>query len=82
MYASICKKGYTGSLDAIRVFIAKEKRLQGNLEGYDADGSTEDIERKWLIKLLYKPLENVKQLEHEQVKNVFDKYPLLKKCMT
>ena len=79
IYESIYKKGYTGSVDAIRVFIAKEKRLQRDVEGYDAAGSTEVIERKWLIKLLYKPLENVKQLNHEQVKNVFDNYPLFKK---
>lgn len=79
IYAFIYKKGYTGSVDAIRGFIAKEKRLQKDLEGYDDAGSTEVIERKWLIKLLYKPLEKVKQLDHEQVKNVFDKYPLFKK---
>ena len=79
IYASIHKKGYTGSIDAIRGFISKEKRLQKDLEGYDATGSTEIIERKWLIKLLYKPLEKVKQLDYEQVKNVFENYPLFKR---
>ncbi|EKN71147.1 helix-turn-helix domain-containing protein [Schinkia azotoformans] len=79
IHASICKKGYKGSVAAIRQFIAKEKRLERDLKDYDSTGSTEIIERKWLLKLLYKPLEKVKQLTHEQVKNAFNKYPLLSK---
>lgn len=79
IYAFIRKKGYAGSEAAIRQFVAKEKRLQRDLEDYDVAGSTEIIERKWLLKLLYKPLEKVKQLNTEQVKNAFHKYPLLEK---
>ena len=79
IHASICKKGYTGSVAAIRQFIAKEKRLERDLKDYGSTGSTEIIERKWLLKLLYKPLEKVRQLTHEQVKNAFNKYPLLGK---
>ncbi len=76
---SIVKKGYTGSEAAIRQFIAKEKRLQKDIEDYDDAHSSEIIERKWLLKLLYKPLETVKQLTDEQVKNAFNKYPILEK---
>ncbi|MBE1556321.1 transposase [Filibacter limicola] len=76
IYTSICKKGYTGSEAAIRQFIAKEKRLQGDLEDDVTAGSTEIVERKWLVKLLYKPLNNVKAISQEQVKNVVEKYPL------
>lgn len=79
IYTTLCKKGYTGSIAAIRQFIAKEKRLQRDLKDYDAISSTEIIERKWLLKLLYRPLEKVKALTHEQVKNVVQKYPLLGK---
>lgn len=79
IYTTLCKKGYTGSIAAIRQFIAKEKRLQRDLKDYDAISSTEIIERIWLLKLLYRPLEKVKALTHEQVKNVVQKYPLLGK---
>lgn len=72
----LCEKGYTGSEAAIRQFVAKEKRLQKDLKDYEADGSDEIIERKWLLKLLYKPLEKVKQLTPEQVENACHKYPL------
>lgn len=76
IYTFLCKKGYTGSEAAIRMFMAKEKRLQKDLKDYDGVGSTEIIERKWLLKLLYKPLEKVNALTSEQVKNVVQKYPL------
>ena len=77
IYISICKKGYTGSEASIRQFIAKEKRLQGDLENDVIAGSTEIVERKWLIKLLYKPLDKVKAISPEQVENVVEKYPLV-----
>lgn len=35
------------------------------------------MERKWLIKLLYKPLDRVKAISPEQVENVVEKYPLV-----
>ena len=77
IYISICKKGYTGSEAAIRQFIAKEKRLQGDLEDEIIAGSTESVERKWLVELLYKPLNKVKAIYPELVKNVVQKYPLV-----
>lgn len=51
IHKSIAMKGYTGSQAAIRQFIAKEKRLQKDVEDYDAADSSEIIERKWLLKL-------------------------------
>ena len=74
---SICKKGYTGSEAAIRQFIAKEKRLRRDLKDENTAGDTEIVERKWLVKLLYKPLDKVKAISSEQVESVFQKYPLV-----
>ncbi|MFU0789081.1 hypothetical protein [Virgibacillus proomii] len=42
IHKSIAKKGYTGSQAAIRQFIAKEKRLQKDIEDYDDAGSSEN----------------------------------------
>ncbi|WP_169793178.1 transposase [Planococcus kocurii] len=39
--------------------------------------ATEVIERKWLIKLLYKPLDKVKDISFEQVENSIQQYPLI-----
>ncbi|MFJ5768876.1 transposase [Psychrobacillus sp. NPDC093180] len=77
IYTYICIKGYTGTEAAIRQFIAKEKRLQSDLEDEITDGPTEIVARKWLVKLLYKPLNKVKAISLEQVKNVVQKYPLV-----
>ena len=77
IHKSICKKGYKGSESAIRQFIANEKRVEIDLKDEIIAGSTEIVERKWLIKLLYKPLSKVKAISEEQVKNIVEKYPLV-----
>lgn len=54
IYIFIYRKGYTGSEAAIRQFTAKEKRLQGDLQGVLQSnfitGVTDIVERKWLLK--------------------------------
>jgi len=35
------------------------------------------VERNWLVKLLYKPLNKVKSISLEQVKNVVQKHPII-----
>lgn len=77
IYTFICKKGYKGSESAIRQFIANEKRVEIDLKDEIIVGSTEIVERKWLINLLYKPLSKVKVISEEQVKNIVEKYPLV-----
>ncbi|ANU10123.1 hypothetical protein BBH88_07315 [Planococcus antarcticus DSM 14505] len=76
IHAFICQKGYTGSEAAIRQFIAKEKRMGRDFKKEASTDATEVIERKWLIKLLYKPLDKVKDISFEQVENIIQKYPL------
>ena len=49
IYTFICKKGYKGSESAIRQFIGNEKRVEIDLKDEIIVGSTEIVERKWLI---------------------------------
>ncbi len=77
IHAFIRQKGYTGSEAAIRQFIAKEKRLGRDFKKEATTDATEVIERKWLIKLLYKPLDKVKDISFEQVENSIQQYPLI-----
>ena len=77
IHTYICMKGYTGSEAAIRQFIAIEKRLRRDLKDEAIAGGTEIVERKWLAKLLYKPLDKVNTIHSEQVESVFQKYPLV-----
>lgn len=46
------------------------------LKGNDAEGSTELVEREWLIQLLCKPITSVKGITEEQFNAVVEKYPL------
>ncbi len=77
----IASRGYTGTEDAIRGFITKEKRISKDLssESTSVSGPTELIERKWLIKLLFRPLCEVKGITEEQFSAVINKYPVIEK---
>jgi len=68
-------KGYTGTVDALRGFISKEKRIQNDLRGDSSVENIELIERKWLIQLLFKPLCKVKGISEEQFNAVVKEYP-------
>ncbi len=35
------------------------------------------IERKWLIRLLYRPIDEVKKISQEQLDKVIERYPLI-----
>ncbi len=82
-YAEIAEilrnKGYTGTVDAIRGFMSKERRLQKDFNDNDIKGDTELIERKWLIQLLYRPIGSVKGITEEQFNAIINKFPLVGK---
>ena len=74
IYAAIKDKGYAGTQDAIRGFISKERRIRQDLLQTGA-GTQELIPKKWLIRLLYKPIEEIKGLSVDQLEYVFSVYP-------
>jgi predicted transcriptional regulator len=67
--------GYDGSVSALRGFITKERRISADLTESIGDSATELIERKYMIRLLYKPLTEVKGITFEQYDAVVKKYP-------
>lgn len=72
----IREKGYTGTVDALRVFISKEKRLAKDITS--TKEPTEFIDKRWINKLLYKPLKKVKGITKDQLNEIFKKYPNVK----
>ena len=72
----ILAKGYTGTQDAIRGFISKERRILCDLQTAIVGDSVEFIDKKWMIRLLYKPLEDIKGISQAQLTAIFDNYPL------
>ena len=76
IHERIMVKGYTGTQDAIRGFISKERRIRRDLQAAVGGDHVEFVDKKWLIRLLYKPIEDVKGISPEQLNAIFDNYPL------
>jgi predicted transcriptional regulator len=75
IHAIIKEKGYIGTQDAIRGFVSKERRIHQDLLSAGA-GTEELIDKKWLIRLLYKPIDQIKGISEEQLEFVLSSYPL------
>lgn len=76
IHERIKAKGYSGTQDAIRVFISKERRIRRDLHAAVGGDPVEFIDKKWIIRLLYKPIEDIKGISPEQLAAVYDNYPL------
>jgi len=86
-------KGYTGTQDAIRGFISKERRIYRNLttneenkaaESESANikfGHQEFIDKKWLIRLLYTPISKITGITPKQLEYVLSVYPVYKNIL-
>jgi transposase len=74
--AKIREMGYCGSQSTIRMYAARKRRHNQSLYE-DVCGNTEVIERKYLLKLLYNPIEKVKCITQEQLGKVLIEYPQL-----
>jgi predicted transcriptional regulator len=72
----IREKGYGGSSSAIRMFATRERKLLKEAGG-NAHGKVEKIERKWLVSLLYKPIDKVKKLSQEQFDKIVEENPVI-----
>lgn len=58
--AAIREKGYDGADETIRMFATRERRIMKEAAAQGRTG--EKIERKWLISLLYRPIDEVSSL--------------------
>ena len=67
-------KGFGGCASAIRMFATRERKLLKEADGHIA-GKVEKIERKWLVSLLYKPIDKVNDLTQEQLDRVIAENP-------
>ena len=76
--AAIKSQGYDGASSTIRMYATRERKLLRHaMEGQNEQG--EMIERKWLINLLYRPIEKVKGITEDQLDRVIEKYPIIGK---
>ena len=68
--------GYCGSASTIRMY-ATRKRRHNQAAMAEYRQNTEIIERKYLLKLLYNPIEKVKGISQEQLDKVIELHPQL-----
>lgn len=76
IHECINKKGYTGTVASLRVFMQKERTHQKSIS-QNAGEPVEYIPRKCLCQLIYRELENVKGLTQEQYEATIEKYPIM-----
>ena len=65
--------GYTGAESTIRMYATRERKLIREAGGT----SSKKLERRWLIKLLYKPIDEIKKFSQEQLDKVIEQYPII-----
>lgn len=63
---AIREEGYDGASSTIRMYTTRERKLMKEAKA-DSTEPVEKIERKWLIRLLYRPLDEVKKISQEQL---------------
>lgn len=71
IYLTIVEKGYQGKYGMVKAYVAKLKKDNKLL-------IEEKITRKQVIKLLYKPLNKIKDLSKEKLIKLYKCFPLLK----
>lgn len=74
----IRQKGYDGAASTIRMFATRERKRMKEAGAVNG-GNVEKIERKWLISLLYKPIDKVKDISQEQLNRVIGENPVIGK---
>ncbi|MGM0113415.1 ISL3 family transposase [Enterococcus sp. DIV0187] len=78
IFQIISEKGYTGTVDAIRGYMSRQRRLHKHFKEEYQGKSIEILERKWLIKLFYLPIEKVPVIDSELLELVFNQHPKYK----
>lgn len=73
--AAIREKGYEGSDSAIRMFATRERKIMKERAKQGISG--ERIERKWLVSLLYRPIDKVSSLSEKQLDRIIEQYPII-----
>lgn len=67
------REGYTGASSTIRMYATRERRLIRQAMGCSSKADV--LERKWLIKLLYKPMDELQGIDEELVGRILEEYP-------
>ena len=74
--AAIRADGYDGAASTIRMYATRKRRIFKD-SAAETQGDTELIQRKCVTKLLYKPIEKIKDITESQLERVIMEYPAI-----
>ncbi|WP_411682701.1 ISL3 family transposase [Clostridium thailandense] len=77
----ISEAGYNGSVASLRMFMQKE-RAHAKSRSENVQNQKEYVQRKSLCQLVYKKLENIKNLSNVQYETIIKEYPIVGKIYT
>ena len=77
----ISNAGYSGSVASLRMFMQKE-RAHAKSQCENTENQKEYIQRRSLCQLVYKKLENIRNISNEQYETVIKEYPILGELYT
>lgn len=72
---AIREKGYNGANSTIRMFATRERKIMKETASQRAE--VEKIERKWMVSLLYRPIDEVSSISGEQLDRIISAYPII-----
>ena len=75
----IREKGYAGSDAAIRMFATRERKIMKETARQGLSG--EKIERKWLVSLLYRPIDKISSISAEQLDRIIGGISSHRSCL-
>lgn len=73
--AELRREGYTGASSTIRMYATRERRLIRQAAGNSPKADV--LERKWLVRLLYKPMDELQGMDAELVGRLLEEYPVV-----
>ena len=82
IYDTIFKQGYTGSKSNLRHYCSQLKKTMNHSKDQNQYNEGQKVNRKDVMKLLYKPLESIKSLSEEILSKLYNKYPFFNEMMT
>ena len=74
--AAIRADGYVGAASTIRMYATRQRKIIKDTNA-ETLANTELIERKWVTRLLYQPIEKVRGITECQVERVISEYPVI-----
>jgi transposase len=73
---AIRNEGYTGAASTIRMYATRQRRIIAAANA-EKIANTELVERRWITKLLYQPIDKIRGITEKQAEQVIAEFPVV-----